>query len=201
MTVQKTEDHLTAERRLDEAKARVAAALQAHQAGVKEFHDAKAKRDELLAATGTGKPVSSAAIKEVEDTLRDVESRLAFHKAGLDGAKRAQAAALDQLRPFERRHFEARHRELNETRTKLCMEADALIEQARAKLDEIAALAPGYHQIKNDAMSSECHPHVAGFGDPWLPAPRISKKILVSATYDAGGQYVLVNSVRRELGA
>jgi hypothetical protein len=173
MTVEKTSEHQNAEAAFTEAKERLATARQNHATGNAEFATAKAERDRLLAASASGAGVTAEAVKGVEDKLRDAESRLAFHKAALDGAQAAHDKAREALRPLERVWFKARHQALHGRRAALAREADDALNLAKQKLAEIDAFRDEYRALQSEANTSPCAPHGSGvtFTQDFLPVP------------------------------
>jgi predicted nucleic acid-binding Zn-ribbon protein len=168
---EKTPDHLAAEVALADADTRLAKARTNHAGANAAFGTAKAARDALMASSTAGDGVTADQVRDIEDALRNTESRLDFTKAALGSAEAARKKAVADLRPILQVWYRSRHAELMAQRVVLANEADALLAAARAKLVEVDAMRDAFHALKAEADASPAAPLVAGLGLHFLPVP------------------------------
>lgn len=156
--VEMTPDHIAAAKAEADARARVASTRTTNQLAESGFRAALAKKQELIAKSAAGEPVTAQDIKDVEQAVRDAEEARAYAQAGAEGAGKAHQKAIEALRHHEQLFFRAKHRELHDHRAALAREADDALDAARAKVAEHVAFKSEFDRLRAEADAATSAP-------------------------------------------
>lgn len=179
--IEKMPAHIAADQALADATERLANGRQLYQQANAAHAAAIQAKTKLLAASTAGDGVTAEQVRAVEDDARNTESCLGFAKAALDGADAAHAKAREDLRAHEQVWFKARTKELSNQHEAMIREADDLMSQAKAKLQNADAFREEFQKLRQEADQSPAAPHVRAAGaGPLVPIPGSSAGLKIS---------------------
>jgi type II secretory pathway component PulJ len=202
--IDKTPEHIAADAAVADANTRLATARTAHQTVANDLRQALATKQGLLSKSASGESVTAQEVATAEDEARNAEQRHQYSQAGIDGAAKAHAKALEALRIHEQTHFRTRHKELQGKRAAIAREADAALALVKAKLAEYDAMQGEFYNLRAEAEGATAAPlwnpaTVNAPNDP-LPIPMSGSNVKIEISRLGNGSVWHHGNILRALG-